>query len=61
MNRHQAVRPLLILPGGIYVTERDVSRFTLSPRTKARIQGMLMFLGFLLLCALASFDGVTPQ
>lgn len=52
--KQMASRPLIILPGGIYITERDVARFAITPRTKARLRGAALFLGFLLLFALGA-------
>lgn len=55
--KSMASRPLVILPGGIYIRESDIRRFSLSRRAKARLQSVAMFLGFIALCVLASFDG----
>lgn len=53
MNRQQAVRPLVILPGGYYVRESDLHRIHVSHRVKQ----WAYLAVFCALVVIGSFDG----
>lgn len=56
VKRDMAVRPLVILPGGLYLTERDISRIHISHHAK-QLGYLLLFVA---LVFLGSFDGPLP-
>lgn len=60
MNRQMARpewdTPIAVLPNGRFVYASDIKH--IGTRTRAWLQGLALFIGFLLICALASFDGV---